>query len=848
MIKYFVYCLRISLASIALLFAAVVTSKAQSIDRVYGSDCVGNQNEFEFDCSNCTFVQWQISGSYTVDNDSGDGIIDMHWNSPGANSIKAIYSVPGLSYNLNVEYDVTVTSPLTPAVSLHITSTLPSPLCSSSYIQFAAAPTNGGTAPTYDWYINGTFISSSSSTNTFAASHWSNNDAVTVQMASSLNCTTLAYEGASVSSSPVTIGVFQPPVGTLTIANPGTICSLNGTSSNQVLNMFADATDNNSSPIYTNVPTYTWLRNGVMVNSSEYTSTIQGSTYNPSANLQGGETIQCTLLSNDVCASTTPLKSNVITISTISAATPVVSISADKSAICSGDAVTFTFSSAYTPTGPFIINGSTSLSPGQAFVFNNYDGSNVNASVTVSGSCLATTLAQGTFAGSQIAIHPLPVASLSPVGQLKICSTCTQVISASGDQGPSQFQWYNGGVPIPAATASSYTAALGGTYTAVATTTAFPCTGHPSIPLNLVINVAPIVTVSNSFALTLPNNSISITAAASDPDGSIRSVAWVQTSGSTVTLSGATTNILSLSNLVAGSYGFRFTATDDFGESVSVITTVTVSYPPNNYNYIQESTVEISGEMVPSNLVGLPVEQLNVHTTYFDGLGRPMQSVTTQGSPLKHDMVQPVIYDPYGRESKKYLPYSPNDNSGYYKTDPVGQVSGNYSGSPQQIFYQGTTKVASDSAYAMTAFEPSPLNRVAKQGAPGINWQPDDNLNSTTDHTVKHSYEINGATDVILFKYDPVTGYVSTGAGAQPSFYGVNQLVANRSTDEQQNDVIEYVDKLGRTVCKKVQSGTDGTVKLYASTYYIYDNLNNLVVVLPPEAINSALSSLTTQN
>lgn len=211
---------------------------------------------------------------------------------------------------------------------------------------------------------------------------------------------------------------------------------------------------------------------------------------------------------------------------------------------------------------------------------------------------------------------------------------------------------------------------------------------------------------------------------------------------------------------------------------------------------------------------------------YFDGIGRPLQSVNTRMSPSSHDVVQPIAYDQFGREAKKYLPYvSGTDN---------GRIQPNAIATDQPQFYQGSDpKVASDpNPFAETRFEPSPLNRVVEQGSPGSPWQ------IGTGHTIAKDYLKNGGSDVLRFTYVSSTGDVIL-LTAVNAYYTANTLLCNKTIDEQGNDVLEYIDKLGRTICKKVKAPNNA----YASTYYVYDDLGNLVVVLPPEGVERILQT-----
>src|SRR6185369_10394595 len=75
-----------------------------------------------------------------------------------------------------------------------------------------------------------------------------------------------------------------------------------------------------------------------------------------------------------------------------------------------------------------------------------------------------------------------------------------------------------------------------------------------------VVNQSPIVSAGADISLTSPISTTTITGTATDTDGTIASYSWVKVSGPAATLTGATTAVLQLSGLVAGTYVFQLTA------------------------------------------------------------------------------------------------------------------------------------------------------------------------------------------------------------------------------------------------------------------------------------------------
>jgi predicted esterase len=100
------------------------------------------------------------------------------------------------------------------------------------------------------------------------------------------------------------------------------------------------------------------------------------------------------------------------------------------------------------------------------------------------------------------------------------------------------------------------------------------------VKLTVASTLKPVANAGSDKVISLPTNSATITGTATDPDGTISSYAWTMVSGGAATLSGANTSSLSVSGLVAGTYTFRLTATDNNGATHYDDMTLTVNNPP----------------------------------------------------------------------------------------------------------------------------------------------------------------------------------------------------------------------------------------------------------------------------
>jgi len=249
----------------------------------------------------------------------------------------------------------------------------------------------------------------------------------------------------------------------------------------------------------------------------------------------------------------------------------------------------------------------------------------------------------------------------------------------------------------------------------------------------------------------------------------------------------------------------------------------------SSQNYVMTNTVKQAGITHEGMIPALPIATQGKGQTisYFDGLGRPLQTVVTQGGASQKDIIAGTEYDAFGREVKKYLPYadiSNTANPGSYKTGWQTTQTGFYNAQLQGVD-------ADAAPYSQSVLEASPLSRVLAQGAPGVVWQPDPNpLNAydATKKTIRVKYEINIAGDNIRLLYvDPTSGQINS-----PGTYGAGALYIKTSIDEHNGLTKEFTDKKGQLIVKQVYTESD-----VLQTYYVYDDLDLLRAVIQPEGV-----------
>ena len=253
---------------------------------------------------------------------------------------------------------------------------------------------------------------------------------------------------------------------------------------------------------------------------------------------------------------------------------------------------------------------------------------------------------------------------------------------------------------------------------------------------------------------------------------------------------------------------FRRVVVSQVGRFYSNVVCVTVTVRLSDENYIQEYT-PLTGTFDSQT----PAPDRCMRTVrYFDGLGRPVQSIAIGAAPGYGDLASLQTYDPCGRESRSWLPASLPGNNGAYVT-------------PATLEAQARTSNLGDTVpYSEIRYEASPLRRPVEQYGPGAQWREAGKAQRTSYLTNTASGELRCAR--IVSGSDRQTLSLSRSGD-----YPAGELHVTGFSDEDGRLRYEFRDKAGLLLLTRSVADSE-----FFDTYYVYDCFGNLRAVFPPEA------------
>lgn len=354
--------------------------------RVNGSNVGGNSNSF--------------SSATLKDND----VVSVVMTSNGT----CISGSPATSNTIAIKVNATST----PSVSIVASK---QGICSGETVTFTASPVSGGTAPVYQWKVNGTNVGSD--TPTFTTTSLKDNEQVSVVMTSNSSCATTPNATSNV----VSISVTNPGPASVTISAPSTSICAGGQ-----VTFTANPANGGATP------SYQWKLNGQDIGTNSNTFS--------SSTLADGNTISCVMTSSSSCVTGSPATSNAITLKVYPNDPPSITVTTPSLVVCQGKAVTFTAQFTNGGSNPVLqwkVNGIDAGTNNPSFTTTNLsNGDDVTCQVKSDVGCLLNPFAIS---------DPILMTVISDLGIITalrdtVCSGSPATLQLSGNFAEIQWQ------------------------------------------------------------------------------------------------------------------------------------------------------------------------------------------------------------------------------------------------------------------------------------------------------------------------------------------------------------------------------------------------------------------------
>jgi len=240
-------------------------------------------------------------------------------------------------------------------------------------------------------------------------------------------------------------------------------------------------------------------------------------------------------------------------------------------------------------------------------------------------------------------------------------------------------------------------------------------------------------------------------------------------------------------------------------------------------NYVKTSTYKERSTVVPAATI-----KKDIQVTYFDGLGRPLQTVQSAVGGQGQDIVTPVEFDLFGRPVKEYLPYAVTPNASIkaaFQPDALNAASV----TNVFKFYNVAKYENTANPYIEKRYENSPLNRIKEQAAPGELWKlynlSANQINNALFHTVHGSFSSSNCT---------------SGIPGLP-------LPGTDLTLEIKNGTLIFTFQTGNYWNQDLYKGANGCIlQMTPVEILLFDNVNGNQIILPDLELGEIISDVGT--
>lgn len=427
--------------------------------------------------------QWTVNG---VNVGSNTPVFTSSTLTMGSQVGVTISSNPACPASTSNNINMTVNPLLAPSVQ--ILSNISGAICPGQAVTFQAYPVAGGSAPSYQWQVNGINVGSNS--NLFTSSTLNSGDQVSVILTSNETCMTSPTANSNVIN--ITVTTPSSPTVSITASPAGPVCKDDNI-------IFTAAPINGGAS-----PVYQWQVNGITV--------FTGGNVYASSSLINGDQVSVILTSSLTCLSSSTANSNIIQLTINPLSVPSVTISVTPSAtFCVGTPVTFSatpVNGGASPSYAWQINGVNTGNTGSTFTTTgllNQD--KVRVVMTSSANCTSPLSANSNQITVSVmpSVIPLVAVTANPTGP--ICqgtpvTFSTAIIAGGSTPG---YQWQINGVTVPGATSSTFTSSTlnNGDIVRAWLTSSANCANPVNVvstPISMVVN--PVLVPSSTITVT----------------------------------------------------------------------------------------------------------------------------------------------------------------------------------------------------------------------------------------------------------------------------------------------------------------------------------------------------------